>query len=237
MSFTQYYLILLIILQLQFQLHFASKLLFNRLFCSALVILTLGTSAVCTFWPCGVQLICTWYPFPYFLWIQCIVLASAWYSFPQVGWNGLWLVSATIAEFILTNLFSVVEPLVNRFWPLAVRFLFSLCLAGVHWALGARLCRSFVVLLLLNCKVVNHFSPIDPFCNRNNNTVFIYKCMLHSFNLSFSTYLCNNVKIVWARYSACWSTSDVVSNFRDDLGIMSVLAYPVLKVYYWMGFW
>jgi len=57
MSFTQYYWILLIIPQLK--LHFPSQLLFNRLFCSALVILTLGASAVCTFCPCGIRLICT----------------------------------------------------------------------------------------------------------------------------------------------------------------------------------
>ena len=181
MSFTQYYLILLIILQLQFQLRFASKLLFNRLFCSALVTLTLGASAACTFWPHGIWLICTGYQFPFFLWIQYIVLASAWYPFPQVAQNGLWLVSATIAEFILTNLFSVVQPLVNRFWPLAVRFSFSLCLAGIHLALGALLHRSFVVLLLLNCKVNSHFSLIDPFFNGNKNTVLIYKCVLHFF--------------------------------------------------------
>lgn len=85
MSLTQYYLILLIILQLQFQLCFALRLLFNRLLCSALVISTLGACALCTFWARGTQLICTWYRFPFFLWIQYRLLATAWYPFPRVG--------------------------------------------------------------------------------------------------------------------------------------------------------
>lgn len=147
---------------------------------SALIILTLRVSAVCTFWPCDILLICTdicisvyWYQFPYFLSSQYVVLAIAWYPFAQVGQNRLWLVSATPAELVLTNLFSVVQPLVNRFCPLAVRFSFSLCLAGIHLALGALLCRSFVVLLLLNCKVNSLFSLMDPFLTGNKNTVFL----------------------------------------------------------------
>lgn len=60
---------------------------------------------------------------------------------------------------------------------------------------------------------------------------------IYSFNLGFCTYLCNDAKIFWARYSACWSTSDVESNFWDNLGIISVFAYSVLKAYYWMWFW
>ena len=150
-------------------------------------------------------------------------------------WDGL---GCSLFQQLLQSSYWLIyfQPLVNRFWPFAVRFSFSLRLAGIHLALGALLHRSFVVLLLLNCKVNSHFSLIDPFFNGNKNTVFIYKCMLHSFNLGFCTCLCNGVKI-WARYSACWSTSDVVSNFRDNLGIISVFAYSVLKVYYWMWFW
>lgn len=56
MNFTQYYLSLLIIIQLQFQLCVASRLLFNKLFCSALVILTLAVCAVCMFCPHGANL-------------------------------------------------------------------------------------------------------------------------------------------------------------------------------------
>lgn len=40
---------------------------------------------------------------------------SSCYCLILVSTSGLWFVSATIAEFILTNLFSVVQPLVNKF--------------------------------------------------------------------------------------------------------------------------
>lgn len=43
------------------------------------------------------------------------LVQSSCYCLIPISTSGLWFVSATFAEFILTNLFSVVQPLVKKF--------------------------------------------------------------------------------------------------------------------------
>lgn len=169
-----------------------------------------------------------------FNWNQYIVLGSAWFLFSQVGHNGLWLVLAVITGFVLTNLYSVVCPLVNRFWPLPVRFSFSLYLGGIHLVLGALFHKSFVVLLLLNCVWLTLFFTDRPIFYNTNAVVisargilliwFFWDCLCHDVENHLSKMFCLLIYF--------WFLS-VISELIWVM--VSVFVYLVLKVYYWMG--